>query len=89
MNAEQYRERAPVVAGHEVRQDPNDYEAVGETLTTGDRWYVAAVVTDGARITFVRNRWSDGGSSPGERSPTANPSPKRPPARCAKRPAWR
>jgi len=59
MNAEQYRERAPVVAGHEVRLDQNDYEAVGEALTTGDWWYVAAVVTDGARITFVRNRWSD------------------------------
>ena len=65
MNAEQYRERAAVVAGHEVPLDPTDYEAVGEALTTGDRWYVAAVVTDGARIAFVRNRWSDGWVLPG------------------------
>lgn len=65
MNPESYRHRTSVVAGHEVQLDSDEYKSVREALTAGDRWYVAAVVTDGDRTAFVRNRWSDGWLLPG------------------------
>lgn len=65
MDPERYRIRAPVVAGHEVHLDADQYASVRGVLTSGDRWYVAAVVSDGERIVLVRNRWSEGWVLPG------------------------
>lgn len=70
-----YRERAPVVAGHRVALDAEEWAVVEDAIGRGDDWYVAAVVRDGDRVAFVRNRWSDGWVLPGGKVDAGEPFP--------------
>ncbi|MFB6075326.1 MAG: NUDIX domain-containing protein [Haloarculaceae archaeon] len=60
-----FRERAPVVAGQRVPVDAGEFRTIRDAVERGERWYVAALVTQDGRTAFVRNRWSDGWTLPG------------------------